>query len=78
MSSLPAGIFDRLAALEGVYLVNNRLTSLPPGIFDKLTGLHSHLHLSRNRLYGLTRDHPLFDKLSPRYFSLDSQILNHR
>ena len=47
LSSLPAGVFDELAALQVLWLRVNQLSTLPAGIFDKLTALEK-LHLSGN------------------------------
>ena len=41
LSTLPAGVFDGLTALTGLYLLHNSLSTLPAGVFDGLTGLRS-------------------------------------
>ena len=39
LSTLPAGVFDELTALEQLRLYNNSLSTLPAGVFDELTAL---------------------------------------
>lgn len=65
LSSLPAGIFDRLSNLQELILHNNRrssqISTLPTGIFDKLTNL-TRLDLSGNNIETLPPG--IFDRLS--------------
>ncbi|CAN0344511.1 unnamed protein product [Ectocarpus sp. 6 AP-2014] len=49
LTTLPAGIFEGLTALEHLFLSSNALTTLPEGIFEGLTALET-LHLYSNAL----------------------------
>ena len=61
LSTLPAGLFDGLTALQYLYLNSNaEMRTLPAGIFDSLSALE-YLHLHNNRLNQLPAG--LFDEL---------------
>ncbi len=63
LGELPAGVFDDLTSLRVLRLDGNELTTLPAGLFDELASLQE-LDLRGNHLVGLTRDDPLFARLS--------------
>ena len=71
LTILPAGVFDELGNLRMLSLNGNQLTTLPDGVFDKLSSLRL-LNLQENHLVGLTRDAPLFDRLTA-YIDLGNQ-----
>ena len=60
-TTLPAGVFDSLSALEGLFLGSNNFTILPADVFDGLSALRS-LSLWRNGLTTLPAG--FFDGLS--------------
>ncbi len=60
-TTLAAGAFDSLTALEYLYLYDNNLQSLPAGIFDNLTRLQV-LNMRRNSLESLPAG--VFDSLA--------------
>ena len=70
LTSLPAGVFDKLTSLETLYLNVNRLTTLPAGVFDNLTNLRE-LNLAHNQLTTLPAG--VFDGLT----SLQTLGLEH-
>ena len=49
LTTLPAGVFDGLSSLQGLWLNHNGLTTLPEGLFDGLSGLEV-LNLDNNQL----------------------------
>ena len=64
LTTLPAGIFDKLTVLRNLNLEGNQLSTLPEGIFNKLTELN-YLTLADNRLTTLPAG--IFDGPSALY-----------